>query len=111
MLTGSMNFYINKEPVPPVPLVPSGITEMLRLVNVHNSLQYYQELYEERAAIMEFDAGIEKHYAEATAFYEVIYLWLENEYTIGGGQEGFEKFILQNLDQAKKALSKIKGNK
>lgn len=39
----------------------------------------YKELYEERAAIMQFDGGLSQKEAEEKAMSEITHLWLEDE--------------------------------
>lgn len=40
------------------------------------SIEYYKELFEERAGIMEFDGGLSRKEAEEKALIEITNIWL-----------------------------------
>lgn len=42
-------------------------------------MEKYKELYEERAAIMEYDGGLPREEAEKRSLQEVKWLWIEEE--------------------------------
>lgn len=42
-------------------------------------IQHYKELYQERAAIMQFDGGITKEEAEEKALSEIGNIWFKNQ--------------------------------
>lgn len=42
------------------------------------SIEYYRDLYQERAGIMQFDGGLSQKEAEEKALKETTNIWLEN---------------------------------
>ena len=42
-------------------------------------MEKYKELYEERAAIMEFDGGLTREEAEKKALHEIKWIWIDKE--------------------------------
>ncbi|MBS0236029.1 MAG: hypothetical protein JSS50_01680 [Proteobacteria bacterium] len=73
----------------PVAVLPMTITPLqrrIRINNLHLSKDYYQMLYDERAGIYQYDAGMSQDDAEAKARNDVLNLWLEHEHVLVGHQ-------------------------
>jgi len=101
------NRILDRKTLPLAPLNPkSPLAEKIKLNNLHSSFEYYHELFEERAGILEFDAGISKIEANKNAYKEILELWLKNEFKVSGAND-FTKSVSQNLPKAEMFLSKI----